>query len=54
MSTLYNEFTYVHDLVDVTQTDDYECVISLTNYGKFCAKHSQDILDSVEELKEED
>lgn len=45
------EFTYMLDLVDITETDVDECVISLTKYGKFCAKHSQDILAKVKKPK---
>ena len=45
------EFTYMLDLVDITETDFNECVISLTKYGKFCAKHSQDILAKVKKPK---
>ena len=39
------ELLYIQDLVDVEETGVNECVVSLNEAGKFCAEHSQDILD---------
>lgn len=50
-TTTHDEFTYVDDLVEITETNIDESVITLTNYGKFCVEHSQDILENVEKPK---
>lgn len=39
------ELFYIQDLIKITETGVNECVVSLNNTGKFCAEHSQDILD---------
>lgn len=53
-TTTHDEFTYVDDLVNITETNFDESVITLTNYGKFCVEHSQDILEKAEKPKTED
>ena len=42
-------FSNVDDLFNPYEISENKWVVELTDFGKFCAEHSQDILDKVED-----
>lgn len=45
-------FGRIREIFDVTEIGANKWLISLTSWGKFCAEHSKDILDKLDEYPE--